>query len=179
MSDHDSYPLHEKPDDHQPGWRALVAGWLAILDETERPRLGYTIRAALLSFIPALIIGIFLGLIFRGGRPDFDGSALSLVLQLIVIAPWIETLLMIPILWLLKKRLSDPLDLALASGVVWGVIHALSAPVQGIAIVWPFVVFTTCFLAFDRTSRKKAIFATACVHMLHNLVPTLLLIASR
>jgi ABC-type nickel/cobalt efflux system permease component RcnA len=100
-------------------------------------------------------------------------------LAALLLGPWIETLLMWPILAILKKVVQNTILVAVASAVVWGIFHGLTDPGWGLIVLWPFFVFSLCFLAWEQKSRKKAIVVTSLVHMCHNSVPVVSILAAR
>ena len=158
---------------------------LPLLRNTDQPVLSYVWRAWLIGFIPTIVIAPIIGLIMPDKVPSIDGSPgsmfykqspITIVLSAVVLGPWIETLLMWPILGLLKRIIRKTLWVAAASAVVWGVLHSLAAPAWGLGVAWPFFVFSLCFLEWSKISIGKAITATALIHMLHNAVPICILV---
>ena len=152
---------------------------LHTLSRTDQPSWSYIWKAALISIIPTLVISIVVGLAMPTSRPSLGSSVATVLLGLVFLAPWMETFLMLPVLWILKRLLHRQLLVALASAATWAVIHSLSAAAWGLAVAWPFFVFSTCFLEWQKQSRAKAIVITASVHMCHNVLPAFLLILSR
>lgn len=150
---------------------------LALLRNTDRPLAGYVWRAALVAFIPSVLLSAVVTSLFPSGTPDFEGPVLVLALTFVVVSPWLETLLMWPILTVLQRFSRNTLTVAAASALVWGLLHSLAAPAWGLVVVWPFFVFSICFLEWRKRSRGMAIVATALVHTGQNLLPALALLA--
>jgi hypothetical protein len=168
------------------GWFRAISGpqsnplknMFTALRNTDRPILSYVWRAWLIAFIPTMLIAPVVQSAMPDKVPSFDGPIVITVLGVLVLSPWAETLLMIPILWILKRTTGETLWIAVASAVVWGLLHSALAPAWGFAVTWPFFVFSLCFLEWEKKSRGNAIKVTAMVHMCHNMVPALVLALS-
>ncbi len=149
---------------------------LETLFNTDQPIRRYVWKAYLIAFIPSIIISMAVGFLFPEDGPSFEGSIASLVIGIIIVGPWIETLLMLPIIWLAKRFLSGILRVAVASALTWAVLHSLIAPVWGLGVFWPFVVFSISYLEWSKKSIWKGIAVTALIHTCQNFIPTIVLI---
>jgi hypothetical protein len=61
-----------------------------------------------------------------------------------------------------------------ASAVGWGIAHSSVAPIWGLVIWWPFLVFSTLFVTWRNRSLTLAFVIPMCVHALQNLLPAML-----
>ena len=95
----------------------------------------------------------------------------------LILDPWMETFLMWPVLWMLNRLMTAPTKIAIASAVLWGILHSLSAPAWGMIIVWPFFVFSVGFLEWEKKSKGVAIVVTALVHTCQNIIPAVAVLA--
>lgn len=149
-----------------------------LLDRTVHPA-HYILRAWPVAVVPTLFIATVASVIAKLIGADylfdesqwgnlFEMSSGMLLLQIIVVAPILETLLMAPLLalfvWVLPRRRYA----VLASASVWAVLHSLSAPIWGVCIFWTFVVFSTAFLVWREVSLWHALGVTAAIHALNN-----------
>jgi hypothetical protein len=147
------------------------------LRNTDRSIASYVWRAWLISFIPGLAIAT---IVFNalGLQPykdlTVDKSPTFWVFGVVLLSPWAETLLMWPILAILKEVFRKQLWVALASALIWGYVHSRFAVGWGLAVIWMFFVFSLCFLEWEKKSKSKAIIVTASVHMCQNAVPALI-----
>ena len=91
-----------------------------------------------------------------------------LLLQIVIVAPILETLLMAPLLALFVRVLPRRRYAVLASASVWAILHSLSAPIWGVCIFWTFVVFSTAFLVWREVSLWHALGVTVTIHALNN-----------
>ncbi len=98
-------------------------------------------------------------------------------LLLVVIAPFIETLIMATVLEVILLAL-PPKYAVIASSVGWGIAHSLAAPAWGLVIWWPFLIFSTLYVTWRGQGRALAIAIVFAVHALNNLGPALLLLLS-
>ena len=65
------------------------------------------------------------------------------------------------------------------SAIGWGIAHSLKAPLWGLVIWWPFLVFSTLFVTWRSRSLALAFALPMCVHALQNLIPALLVAYGR
>lgn len=136
-------------------FRAIAVGWLV-------------------SFPVSMGLAIISSLVLPDvERPQFEVDGLAAILALVVFAPVAETLIMGIVLLGLLAVLPAPAAV-IASAIGWGVAHSLVAPVWGLVIWWPFLVFSTLFVAWRSRSLVLAFLIPACVHALQNLIPALL-----
>jgi hypothetical protein len=142
----------------------------------------YILRTGLISLVPSLIIVMILGLtgvVTEETGPDFEGSAPGLLIGLVIIGPLFETLLMAGGLWILSFITKRQVRLAVMSAFVWAGVHSLVAPAWGLGVIWPFFVFSCCYLSWRRRSWWRAILVTSCVHAFQNILPAIALIATQ
>jgi hypothetical protein len=73
----------------------------------------------------------------------------------------------------LKLYIQKTLLVGLACAVINGLAHYhYPYGIEWVvAIVWPFLVYSLCFLEWEDKSKSKAIFVTAMVHTLSNMLP--------
>jgi hypothetical protein len=153
----------------------IMESVLGPLRNTDQPILSYIWRAWLIAAIPrlALLSLVIVGAIMFGFEMLKEPSADPLIPVLVsglLLGPWGETLLMWPTLWILKSFLQRTALVALACGVIMGLIHELNDP-GSILLIWAFFVYSLCFLEWEKKSKGKAIVVTAIVHTLENVVP--------
>lgn len=140
----------------------------------------YILRTGFISLIPSLIVALILGLsgaITEDTGPEFKGSALGLLITLVIIGPLLETLLMGGGLWILSFITKQQVLLALISAFIWAVMHSLFVLAWGFVIIWPFFVFSCSYLAWRKRSWWHAILVTSCVHAFQNILPTIVAIS--
>ncbi|HYI42775.1 MAG TPA: CPBP family glutamic-type intramembrane protease [Sphingomicrobium sp.] len=94
--------------------------------------------------------------------------------MLVVFAPFVETLIMGAIL-LLLLRFASPTVAVLISAIGWGAAHSAIAPMWGLVIWWPFLIFSTLFVTWRQRSLTMAFLMPTLAHALQNLVPALLI----
>jgi hypothetical protein len=135
--------------------RAIVAGWL--------------------TAFPASIIFAVIGaaVIPHAQQPQFQVNGALAVFALVIFSPVVETLIMGGILLVLLRFLSPAMAI-FASAIGWGIAHSTVAPIWGLVIWWPFLVFSTLFVTWRKRSLALAFALPMCVHALQNLIPALL-----
>ena len=141
-------------------------------------------RAMAPTFAVALVLSVLSQLLGLEPIPDDDPwrrlASMPkgwLLLQVVLIAPVAETLLMAPLLALLMRLWRGRrLEAALSSAAVWAFLHSLSALLWGLCVFWTFFVFSTAWLAWRPRSFAHACLVTAGIHALHNAVAGLGLI---
>lgn len=164
--------------------RELTKNTFPLLRNTDQAMLSYVWRAWLIAFIPSLVLGAiatsaFASLGHKDPGPDYS-SLMEFAIFGVLIAPWLETIIMWPILSILKRIFRKTLWAALACGALFGALHVAGGPhfSQGVATTWGFFVLSLCFLEWRKKSRGRAIIVTALVHTCTNgLVAGVALIA--
>jgi len=148
---------------------------LGALRNTDRPIMVYVWHAWFIVCIPSILIGAIVLLIFGSRLPPGHTLLPSLMtstwfgVRLVVVA-WTETLVMWPILFLLRRILGNIFWVPVVSGSIWGGIHALGGERWGVSQIWGFFVLSVCFLEWEKKSKGLAILVTGLVHMCINLV---------
>jgi hypothetical protein len=105
--------------------------------------------------------------------PEFQIEGIMAVVMLVFFSPILETLIMGGVLLVLLRFLS-PTWAVVVSAAAWGIAHSLAAPIWGLIIWWPFLVFSTLFVAWRSRSLALAFAMPMIVHALQNLAPALL-----
>jgi hypothetical protein len=158
-------------------------GWLlSWLFDNEISMFDYVVHAGLISFVPSVMIAVILaasGIMSEQSSPTFEGNPLFLLPMIVLIGPPIETLLMVPILWILSFFTKREVPLAAMSACVWAGLHSLLAPAWGLGVIWPFFVFSCSYLTWRKRAFWRAILVTSCVHSLQNLLPGIIAVATQ
>jgi membrane protease YdiL (CAAX protease family) len=137
---------------------AIAVGWLA-------------------AFLPSIFLALLVSLLVPGAeQPEFQVGGMAAILALVFIAPAVETFIMGVILLILVRFLR-PAAAILVSAIGWGVAHSLIAPIWGLVIWWPFLVFSTLFVTWRSRSLALAFLIPMSAHALQNLGPALVLAA--
>ena len=140
----------------------------------ERPLLAVLV-GWLTAFLPSIAIALLGSLLLpNAAQPEFQVDGGAALFALVVFAPVVETLIMGLVLLILLTFVSPAWAIA-ASAVGWGVAHSLMVPIWGLVIWWPFLVFSTLFVAWRGRSLTLAFLIPMAVHALQNMIPALLL----
>lgn len=130
------------------------------------------------AFVPSLaLVAAVSVLIPDAAGPQFPTADPNLFWLIVIAAPLLETLLMGAALMLMRLFVS-PTAAVMISAVGWAAAHSAMAPVWGLVIWWPFLVFSTIFLTWRGRSVLAALGMAAATHALHNLLPAVLLVAA-
>ncbi len=143
----------------------------------------YILKTAGLTLAGAFLIGAAVSALFPNAmQPDVGDVTLQpwlVFFGVVILSPIIETLMMWLIIallgWLFRKK-STYLIAVLSAGV-WAGLHSLAAPIWGLVIFWPFVMFSLCFINWQKRSVWLAIGMTTICHAIHNFVPFLAMLA--
>jgi len=142
--------------------------------EPRRPALALAV-SWLTTFLPSIGLAALIGLIAPDvAQPKFDITGPMAIFLLVVFAPVVETLIMGSVLSVLL-RVMPPAAGVVASAIGWGIAHSLMAPIWGLTIWWPFLIFSALFVVWRRQGWWLAAGLVASVHALHNLLPALYL----
>jgi hypothetical protein len=159
-----------------PGRPLYLAFLPDFLFRTDPIKARYVARAWVVTLVPSLLLAILVGLLApQAQRPDIEIHGLQMVLFVTVLGPLLETLVMIPPL-LLLNRFAGAGPAVVGSALLWGVVHGLQAPVWGLVIWWPFLIFSIAMLTWRERGLGIAILIVALIHGLQNSVPAALLL---
>ncbi|WP_372771404.1 hypothetical protein [Pseudoalteromonas sp.] len=159
-------------------WYAALLN--SLLTQSENKAV-YIIKAALVSFISALTVALIVTQLFDFSSyydTEESDEAWQLIdfLGFVIFSPLAETLLMFPIFKLIKRFTIGFWAIVFINALVWSCLHSLAMPIWGIFTFIPFVIFSVAFLTWETHSKKHAFCITACIHGLHNLLASMLVI---
>jgi zinc transporter ZupT len=137
----------------------------------------YILKTWLLVFGGSIILaGMVQFVVPAAQMPEFAGEGLWLYFLLVVFAPILETLLMLPPL-LILNRLFGPAPAIAGSAVLWGVLHSLAAPTWGLVAWWPFFIFSAILLIWrEQRSLSAGVLVVVVIHALQNGIAGLALL---
>jgi len=128
----------------------------------------------LLAFPASILLAAIIHWIAPDAKtPEFPITGVAAIGFIVFFSPIVETLIMGGVLLLLLKFLS-PTRAVIVSAVGWGIVHSIAAPIWGLIIWWPFLIFSTLFVAWRSRSLVLAFAIPATAHGLQNLLPALL-----
>lgn len=141
----------------------------------------YILKTWLLVFLPSVVISGAIGLGagalgFEPQVPDLPTVTPFDFFALVVLAPVLETLIMLVPL-LLMNRLFGGTAAVLLSATGWAIAHSLHAPMWGFVIWWPFLVFSALILIWRDRGLWVAAGIVMLVHGLQNGAASLLILA--
>ena len=142
------------------------------------PRRAYFVIpvAYLLSITGSLLIAAVVSLLAAdAASPDFAwlaGSGFTAIFVLAIATPLLETLILAATTSILL-RFVRPGHAILLSSFGWALAHSLQAPIWGLVIFWPFIIFTTLYVVWKRRSLAWGLFMPYIVHLLQNLIPAI------
>jgi len=139
-------------------WLAIPTGWA-------------------LSMLGSLLLAIAVEwLVPNLASPDVPPMSPGLLIfMFVVFAPLVESILMGAILVLLLRWM-PPVTAILVSALAWGVFHSLQASAWGLAIWWPFLIFSTLFVVWRQRGFWMGVGVATATHMLQNVGPAIALI---
>ena len=128
----------------------------------------------LLAFPASILFAAIIHLVAPNAKtPEFHISGPLAIGMLVFFSPILESLIMGGVLLILLRFL-PPTWAVIASALGWGIAHSLAAPIWGMIIWWPFLIFSTLFVAWRARSLTLAFVMPMIVHGLQNLPPALL-----
>lgn len=110
-------------------------------------------------------------------QPDFSkffGKGFLTVFALAVATPLVETLILAASCSILLRLVRPELAI-LATSLGWAVAHSYQAPIWGLVIFWPFVIFSTLYVVWKQRSLMLGILMPFAAHFLHNLYPSIMI----
>ena len=156
--------------------------WWHMRPVTQRGALPlYVVVAWHVALIPSILIVFAVHALFANAGVDVSSvqkPAVDLATRnpwmALLVAPFIETLVLGGVLRLLQFATPRRQLLALASALAWGAAHAWFHPLWFFGTVWSFYVFSRAWLAWQPVSYKHAFAAAALPHALVNASALLL-----
>lgn len=150
------------------------------LTDEPLPMKKYIFIMALVGLVPSVLMSILVtasGLFGQVG-PEIDPNmpVPAIVFSFLILSPIFETLLMSLLFLILSLFIKSKPKLAIASAILWALLHSLASPPWGLIIIWPFYVFSCAYLTWRSQSWFKAFWVTACIHFLQNLLPSIAVI---
>jgi hypothetical protein len=133
----------------------------------------------MIAFAGAMLVSIVLGNLISDSdlREEIYASEPWLfAVEALVVAPPLETLFMAFFLFVGQFITKNPVRLALACAVFWGLLHLLNSPVNGIAVLWPFYIMSRAYLAWRPLGFWKAFGVTTMIHVANNTIPVLVFV---
>jgi TRAP-type C4-dicarboxylate transport system permease large subunit len=127
----------------------------------------------LLSLLLISVVGIFIYIFdFKYTEPTQYDFSWQTFWKIVVFAPITETYLLIFTLFILRNWhfKTEGLKLAIIAAILWGLLHGIQSWPWFFAPAWSFFIYSTVYETWRLTSFKKAYFATAIPHALHNLL---------
>ena len=147
----------------------------APLREPRRAWLVLPLCLVLTFFGAAAIAYVLNAMVPRLDQPDFSafiGKGLVTVFAVAVATPLVETLILAATCSILLRFVRPELAI-LISAFGWAVAHSYQAPVWGLVIFWPFIIFSTLYVVWKQRSLTLGILMPFAAHFLHNLYPSI------
>ncbi len=155
---------------------------LSDLRNTDRPITDYVWHAWFVMIIPSLPIVLIVFALFgpRLTQAELDARLPYMTSTMhgvmLVVGAWIETLVMWPVLFLLRRILGNTIWVPVVSGLIWAGLHFSGGQEWGVSKIWSFFILSVCFLEWEKKSKGLAILVTGLVHMISNMVGFLLMV---
>lgn len=145
------------------------------LFEAERPAV-YLIKAWLLALLPSLALSaIITALAPTAETPPISVEQPSMLLMVVIGAPFLETLILAAML-LFLNRIGGPRIAAIGSALLWALAHSYAAPTWGLIVWWPFLIMSVALLTWRERGLVPAILIVTAIHALQNGTGALLLL---
>jgi len=159
--------------DRSPDWTAPL-NWFPKAIRQPSSAFGSIAVGWLLTFPASILLAALIHWVAPNAKgSEFPISGPMAIFLLVIFSPVLETLIMGGVL-LLLLRFVPPTWAVLISAVGWGIAHSTAAPIWGLVIWWPFLIFSTLFVAWRSRSLTLAFIIPMITHGLQNLGPALL-----
>jgi len=132
--------------------------------------------AWLLSFLGSIVLAAVVHWIVPNAQ-SVDIPKLppwAIIFAFAIFSPVVESILMGLALKLLMRWVTPGVAI-LISAVGWGILHSIEVPIWGLAIWWPFLIFSTLFVIWQVRGFWIGVGVAAATHGLQNLGPSLAL----
>jgi len=160
--------------DRSPDWTAPL-NWFPKAIRQPSSAFGSIAVGWLLTFPASILLAALIHWVAPNAKgPEFPISGPMAIFLLVIFSPVLETLIMGGVL-LLLLRFVPPTWAVLISAVGWGIAHSTAAPIWGLVIWWPFLIFSTLFVIWQVRGFWIGVGVAATTHALQNLGPSLAL----
>lgn len=151
------------------------AKWLELATVPERP-VATILVAYFLSLTGSLLLSALVAALLPAASPPdfgfFAGKGMLTVVSLSILSPLVETLILAGTTSLLLRWMA-PKSAVLLSSFGWALAHSYQAPIWGLVIWWPFIIFTTLYVVWKQRSLAWGLLMPFAVHALQNLLPAI------
>ncbi len=122
-----------------------------------------------LSFLGSLALAALIGWLAPNAQSVKIPAlpAWLIILAFAILSPVLESILMGLGLKLFLRWMT-PGPAILTSAICWGILHSLEVPIWGLAIWWPFLIFSTLFVVWKQRGFWTGVAVAAAVHGLQN-----------
>lgn len=142
----------------------------------EGSRLAYALKAWLLALVPSILLSLIVNMSAPAAKqPDLPLSGPAAIGFITLLGPFLETLIMAGSLLALTRIVALG-PAALLSALGWGLAHSWAAPIWGLIIWWPFLIFSVAFLTWRSQGFWTGILLVTAIHALQNSFAVALLL---
>lgn len=158
----------------RPAYLRFLPDFLFRQDE---PPLPYILKGWLLALLPSLALAALAGSLASPSAevPDIPVQGSTSLLLLIVVGPLLETLILLPMV-LGFRRLLGPGPAVLLGALLWAIGHSLAAPIWGLVVWWPFLLFSIAILTWRERGLLPTVAVVTTIHGLQNATAGMLLL---
>lgn len=167
----------------------MLLRWFHALSDPSLPRLKYLGYAWLICFPPTLILGGLVNLLLPPPDVGYTSAQLPvsepmqiaiLFISVVIAAPLIETLFMVPMLALASMLSRDKTTVVCICAGMWAILHGAAWLPWGFVVFWPFCILSMVMLTYkDSKGWLEGIRMTTLLHMLHNLFAGVLIVVEQ
>lgn len=126
-----------------------------------------TVPAILLTAMSRLLLSRF-GINLSSYVSPSLGTSLSEIIGIVLVFPFIETVVLGVLLTFLKFFISNRWVVTTISALLWGCLHASLSLLWFVGPAWLFFVWSNAFLVWRKENLKKAVLVSFVPHMLNN-----------
>ena len=144
----------------------------------DEPPLAYILKGYLLALLPSLALSMLAGSVASPTAeiPDIPVQGSTSLLLLIVVGPLLETLILLAMVLGFRRFLGTGPTVLLCS-LLWAIGHSLAAPIWGLVVWWPFLLFSIAILTWRERGLLQTVAVVTTIHGLQNATAGLLMLA--
>ena len=142
----------------------------SFLFNTNQSEIGYVVKSYLLHACVTFPLVFAASYIWGSELVAPDGRQESSLLFLIILAPAVETLLMVPILKLIQMFNFEVVMTSVISALTWAAAHTFNSVLNGFGVLFLFFILSISYLIWRQKSFKSAFGVTFGIHALNNAV---------
>lgn len=138
------------------------------LSNTKQPLIFYVLKIAILCAIGNLVVSFTLDMFFPDSESISLEFTLERIIQITILAPIIETLILALVMGMIAKFNSNIQIVSVSTALFFGGVHYFNTPLHALTILPSFYIMSFIYFELRQQSIVEAIWKVSLVHGVMN-----------